>query len=195
MPNSHEQVLDVVGSKISNVEAAIKRLDELTWAQAQISAKITKAHADETAALDGTMSEDKAVAAIVQARTLKDVHGSRLADVSAKVASQKQSLIAIGRIARQFTSHVAQLYSQYRLAQSVKFCEDYFERSAASAHLAHQSKAFLASERVAASFGAYTDDANEVASLRQLRDHFAVVLEAVKSEPEFKLSVPDSWVA
>jgi hypothetical protein len=195
MPNSHEQVLDVVDSKISNVEAALKRLDELTWAHAQISEKITKAEADETAALDGRLSEDKAVAALVQARTLKDVHGSRLADVKAKVASQKQSVIAAGQAARQYTSHVAQMHSQYKLAQSVKFCEDYFERSAASEHLAHQSKAFLSSERVAASFGAYNDDANEIASLRQLRDHFAVVVEAVKTEPDFKLSIPDSWVA
>ena len=192
MPNS--QVLDVVDSKITNVEAAIKRLDELTWAHAQISEKITKAEADETAALDGTLSEDKAVAALVQARTLKDVHGSRLADVTAKVASQKKSVIASGSVARQYTSHVAQLHSQHKLAQSVKFCEDYFERSAASEHLAHQSKAFLASERVVASFGAYTDDVNEIASLRQIRDHFSVVVEAVKSEPEFKPSFPASWV-
>ena len=192
---SSEQVIAVVDGKITNVEAAIKRLDELTWAQAQISAKITKANADETAALDGTLSEDKAVAALVQARTLKDVHGSRLADVTAKVASQKLSVIEAGLVARQYISHVAQLHSQHKLAQSVKFCEDYFERSAASEHLAHQSKAFLASERVAASFGAYTDDANEISSLRQLRDHFSPVVEAVKVEPEFKLSLPDSWVA
>jgi hypothetical protein len=193
--SNNEQILSVVDGKITNVESAIKRLDELTWAQAQISEKLTKAEADETAALDGRLSEDSAVAALVQARTLKDVHGSRLADVTAKVASQKRSVIAVGLVARQYTSHVAQLHSQYKLAQSVKFCEDYFERSAASAHLAHQSKAFLASERVAASFGAYNDDANEIASLRQLRDRFAVLVEAVKAEPEFKLSLPDSWLA
>ena len=193
--SQNEQILAVVDGKIANVEATIKRLDELTWAQDQISEKITKAKADETAALDGTLSEDKAVAALVQARTLKDVHGSRLADVTAKVASQKQSVIAAGRVARQYTSHVAQLHSQHKLEQSVKFCADFFERSAAAEHLAHQSKAFLASERVAASFGAYTDDANEIASLRQLRDHFSVVVEAVNSDPEFKPSFPASWVA
>jgi hypothetical protein len=195
MSNSNEQILAVVDGKITNVEAAIKRLDELTWAHSAISEKITKAKADETSALDGTLSEDKAVAALVQARTLKDVHGSRLADVTAKVASQKQSVIAAGRVARQYTSHVAQLHSQHKLAQSVKFCEEFFERSAAAERLANQSKAFLASERVAASFGAYNDDVNEIASLRQMRDHFTGVVEAVKSEPDFKLSIPDSWVA
>src|ERR1700738_2841631 len=97
--SNNEQILSVVDGKITNVESAIKRLDELTWAQAQISEKLTKAEADETAALDGRLSEDSAVAALVQARTLKDVHGSRLADVTAKVASQKRSVIAVGLVA------------------------------------------------------------------------------------------------
>jgi hypothetical protein len=131
----NEQALSVVDNKITNVEEAIKRLDQLTWAHAAISEKITKANADETTALDGTLPEDKAVAALVQARTLKDVHGSRLADVTAKVASQKQSVIAAGLVARQYASHVAQLHSQHKLEQSVKFCADFFERSAAVEHL------------------------------------------------------------
>jgi hypothetical protein len=48
---------------------------------------------------------------------------------------------------------------------------------------------------MASSFAAYGDDLNEILSLRKLRDHFAPVIEAVKSEPDFKVAFPESWLA
>jgi hypothetical protein len=185
-----EKALATVDSKIIAVESAIAELDALNDRKAAISKSIGDATAAEKSALSSNDDDALVVQKLVTARALADVHGSRLTDVTAKIARQEAVVIEAGRVARQYAAEIAQLLAQDRHAHAFKAIEETFQGQPVDAkHLATFNKTVLLAEALAASFGAYPDAINEIPSLRQLRGHFEPVIEAVAAD-SFQIELP-----
>lgn len=193
--SSTGRALSAVVNKIGAVESALKELDALNERKLAIDERIKAATNEEKCALVLT-DDDAAVKSLITARALVDVHGTRLVDITAKIALQEDVVLEAGKIARQFALEVAQLLEQSRHDRALDHIEETFvDQPVEATFLATFDKTVIQAKEWAGSFGSsyLGDHETEIASLRQLGAHFEPVAKAVKSDGT-ELSIPDSWL-